>query len=132
MAGLLDAAFDKGLAVTAWSPPARRSAACCGPCASRSRWPPPHRRGVEPRYLAAAVTDSGFIPQADAALAALGDFRINCFGHLGDGNLHYNVLPAKGRSKADYLDRREAVKPRCMIWCMRWAARSRPNMASGG
>jgi FAD/FMN-containing dehydrogenase len=51
-----------------------------------------------------------FIPRADAALAALGDFRINCFGHLGDGNLHYNVFPAKGRVKADYLALREAVK----------------------
>ena len=51
-----------------------------------------------------------FIPQAGAALAALGDFRINCFGHLGDGNLHYNVFPAKGRSKSGYLDQREAIK----------------------
>ncbi|NTT85468.1 FAD-binding oxidoreductase [Tabrizicola fusiformis] len=51
-----------------------------------------------------------FIPQAGAALAALGDFRINCFGHLGDGNLHYNVFPAKGRSKGDYLAQREAIK----------------------
>ena len=51
-----------------------------------------------------------FIPQATAALAALGDMRVNCFGHLGDGNLHFNVFPAKGKSKADYLDRREAVK----------------------
>jgi FAD/FMN-containing dehydrogenase len=40
----------------------------------------------------------------------MADFRINCFGHLGDGNLHYNVFPAKGRSRADYLPQREAVK----------------------
>lgn len=51
-----------------------------------------------------------FIPRATAALAALGDFRINCFGHLGDGNLHYNVFPAPGRDKADYAAQREAVK----------------------
>ena len=25
------------------------------------------------------------------------DLRINCFGHLGDGNLHYNVFPPRGR-----------------------------------
>ncbi len=43
-----------------------------------------------------------FIEKAGAALAALGDFRINCFGHLGDGNLHYNVFPAKGRSRDEY------------------------------
>ncbi len=51
-----------------------------------------------------------FIPRADAALAALGDFRINCFGHLGDGNLHYNVFPAAGKTKADYLPVRDQVK----------------------
>ena len=43
-----------------------------------------------------------FIDRAEVALAALGAFRINCFGHLGDGNLHYNVYPAKGRRCEDY------------------------------
>jgi FAD/FMN-containing dehydrogenase len=38
------------------------------------------------------------------------EFRINCFGHLGDGNLHYNVFPAKGKTRADYEDLRSAVK----------------------
>ncbi len=37
-----------------------------------------------------------------AALAKLGEFRINCFGHLGDGNLHYNVFPVRGRQRSDY------------------------------
>jgi FAD/FMN-containing dehydrogenase len=36
--------------------------------------------------------------------------RINCFGHLGDGNLHYNVFPAEGRSRADYESLRPAIK----------------------
>ncbi|KPP87475.1 MAG: FAD/FMN-containing dehydrogenase [Rhodobacteraceae bacterium HLUCCO07] len=44
----------------------------------------------------------GFITRADAALSGLGDFRTNCFGHLGDGNLHYNVFPGRGRSRDDY------------------------------
>ncbi|MFV2001887.1 MAG: FAD-binding oxidoreductase [Paracoccaceae bacterium] len=44
---------------------------------------------------------AGFLDQAAAAIAALGDFRINAFGHLGDGNLHYNVFPARGRTRAD-------------------------------
>ncbi|MFN4156001.1 MAG: FAD-binding oxidoreductase [Paracoccaceae bacterium] len=52
----------------------------------------------------------GFIPRAGAALAALGEWRINCFGHLGDGNLHYNVFPAPGRSRKDHDGQREAVK----------------------
>lgn len=38
-----------------------------------------------------AVAD--FVPRADEALRRLGpDVRIVNFGHLGDGNLHYNVL----------------------------------------
>lgn len=54
-----------------------------------------------------------FIKRAGAALAELGDFRVNCFGHLGDGNLHYNVFPPKGKTKADCLSAREDVK-RCV------------------
>ena len=53
---------------------------------------------------------AGFIPRAGAALARLGDWRINCFGHLGDGNLHYNVFPPKGKTRSDYDSQREAVK----------------------
>lgn len=43
-----------------------------------------------------------FIRDAGPALAALGDWRINCFGHLGDGNLHYNVFPPKGQKPAAF------------------------------
>lgn len=53
---------------------------------------------------------AGFIPRAIAALSALGDFRVNSFGHLGDGNLHFNVFPAKGRSREEYAGQAEAVK----------------------
>jgi FAD/FMN-containing dehydrogenase len=45
---------------------------------------------------------AGFIRDASPALAALGDWRINCFGHLGDGNLHYNVFPPKGEKPIVY------------------------------
>ena len=51
-----------------------------------------------------------FITRADAALRALGDMRINCFGHLGDGNLHYNVFPANGRKAGDYQAQRGDIK----------------------
>jgi len=51
-----------------------------------------------------------FIPEANAALADVGDFRINCFGHLGDGNLHYNVFPMPGKTRADHVDVRDLVK----------------------
>jgi FAD/FMN-containing dehydrogenase len=51
-----------------------------------------------------------FIRRAGPALAELGPFRINCFGHVGDGNLHYNVFPLPGQRAADHRDRREAIK----------------------
>lgn len=51
-----------------------------------------------------------FIDRADAAIAALGTFRINCFGHVGDGNLHYNVFPAAGRRVEDHANQRAAVQ----------------------
>ena len=54
-----------------------------------------------------AVTE--FLDRAGAALAGLGDWRINCFGHLGDGNLHYNVFPAAGRTRADHAGQGPAV-----------------------
>lgn len=51
-----------------------------------------------------------FIARAPGVLEKIGTFRINCFGHLGDGNLHYNVFPLKGRARADYDNERGAVK----------------------
>ncbi|RLJ60625.1 FAD/FMN-containing dehydrogenase [Litoreibacter meonggei] len=51
-----------------------------------------------------------FIDRAGAALARVDDFRINCFGHVGDGNLHYNVFPQKGKSRADHDHQRAEVK----------------------
>ena len=53
---------------------------------------------------------AAFIPRAGAALAKLGIWRINCFGHLGDGNLHYNVFPTRGKTRSDYEGQREAIK----------------------
>ncbi|HBU15516.1 MAG TPA: hydroxyacid dehydrogenase, partial [Gemmobacter sp.] len=51
-----------------------------------------------------------FISTAGPALAAIGSFRVNCFGHLGDGNLHYNVFPMPGHARADHDHQREAIK----------------------
>ena len=51
-----------------------------------------------------------FIDCAPRILAKIGQFRINCFGHLGDGNLHYNVFPMKGRSRADHENQRDTIK----------------------
>lgn len=51
----------------------------------------------------------GFIRAASARLAQMGDMRLNCFGHLGDGNLHFNLFPAPGRQREDYEDRRAGL-----------------------
>jgi FAD/FMN-containing dehydrogenase len=51
-----------------------------------------------------------FIIQAGERLAEMGDFRINCFGHVGDGNLHYNVFAQLGRSCADHENQRYMIK----------------------
>ncbi|MEM1273389.1 MAG: FAD-binding oxidoreductase [Pseudomonadota bacterium] len=56
----------------------------------------------------AAIPD--FIAQGPGVIGALGTFRINCFGHLGDGNLHYNVFPIPGETRADHADKRDAIK----------------------
>ena len=50
-----------------------------------------------------------FIDRAPEVLAKVGGFRVNCFGHLGDGNLHYNIFPLPGRSRADHVNQAEEV-----------------------
>ncbi|MCB2128535.1 MAG: FAD-binding oxidoreductase [Rhodobacteraceae bacterium] len=51
-----------------------------------------------------------FLHRAGPAIAAIGPFRVNSFGHLGDGNLHYNVFPPKGRRAADHADKAEEIQ----------------------
>ncbi|MBY5972857.1 FAD-binding oxidoreductase [Ferrimonas balearica] len=50
-----------------------------------------------------------FIEEGTAKLADLGPYRLNCFGHLGDGNLHYNVFPPAGETKADHMGAKRAI-----------------------
>ncbi len=51
-----------------------------------------------------------FIVSAGQRIEKIGDFRINCFGHVGDGNLHYNVFPMAGRTRADHMNERDEIK----------------------
>ncbi len=54
---------------------------------------------------------SEFIERGRAAVAGVApDARINCFGHVGDGNLHYNAFPAAGRDRREYAAERDAVQ----------------------
>ena len=51
-----------------------------------------------------------FLARAGPDLARIGPYRINCFGHLGDGNLHYNVFPPEGGKRDDHTHRRAEIK----------------------
>ena len=51
-----------------------------------------------------------FIAVTDAALAtAFPGCQLVCFGHLGDGNLHYNVAPPGGMTDRDFLANQDAI-----------------------
>ena len=51
-----------------------------------------------------------FISVTDAALAtAFPGCQLVCFGHLGDGNLHYNVAPPAGMTDRDFLANQDAI-----------------------
>jgi len=51
---------------------------------------------------------AGFVERTDAALAhAFPGARLVNFGHLGDGNLHYNVQAPEGQSAQEFLERCE-------------------------
>jgi FAD/FMN-containing dehydrogenase len=47
-----------------------------------------------------------FLGSAEAAVRAIAPHRLSIFGHLGDGNLHFNVLPPAGERLEAF---REAV-----------------------
>lgn len=47
----------------------------------------------------------GFLAEAGDAVRAIAPVRINTFGHLGDGNLHYNLFPPRGET-------RDALRPK--------------------
>jgi FAD/FMN-containing dehydrogenase len=51
-----------------------------------------------------------FISEGAREIAKIGTFRINCFGHVGDGNLHYNVFPVAGKTRAEHDPERDRIK----------------------
>ena len=50
-----------------------------------------------------------FIDRAGMALARIAPFRVNCFGHLGDGNLHYNVVLPRDLPEEDWVREGERI-----------------------
>ena len=51
-----------------------------------------------------------FIDRAKILISNLGAFRVNCFGHLGDGNLHFNVFPIRGESNLINIKSKNKIK----------------------
>lgn len=51
-----------------------------------------------------------FIDRTDAQLQqAFPSCQVVCFGHLGDGNLHYNVAPPDGEAHERFLENQDAI-----------------------
>lgn len=46
-----------------------------------------------------------FLAATGPALQALGPLRVNAFGHVGDGNLHYNAFPPAGEHRDTWRPR---------------------------
>ena len=44
----------------------------------------------------------GFVRTMTAEIQKLGPLRLNCFGHLGDGSLHFNIFPPAGEVAESY------------------------------
>lgn len=81
--------------------------------AVRENIPEANRRigSVSSHDISVPISDiPEFIQRGNETLAGLGPFRVNCFGHVGDGNLHYNVFPPAGHDRAEYTEQRVAIK----------------------
>ena len=64
-----------------------------------------------------------FVASTDAALArAFPGIRLVDFGHLGDGNLHYNVQGPRGSDGAEFVARARST-PSTRSSTTRWRAR---------
>ena len=46
-----------------------------------------------------------FLEEGARRLHAVAPIRINAFGHLGDGNLHYNLFPPEGQGRDAFSDK---------------------------
>jgi len=52
-----------------------------------------------------------FLERAEPRVRAVDPtLRINCFGHMGDGNLHYNIFPPEGGRRQDHDKSRARVR----------------------
>jgi FAD/FMN-containing dehydrogenase len=66
----------------------------------RERIPEAERRGggsVKHDVSVRIARLAEFIARAEPALEAIAPHRLSIYGHIGDGNLHFNVLPPQGQ-----------------------------------
>jgi D-lactate dehydrogenase (cytochrome) len=53
--------------------------------------------------VAVRIADlSTFLERAESALRAIAPHRLSIFGHVGDGNVHFNLLPPDGQTLAAF------------------------------
>ncbi|MRX49178.1 FAD-binding protein [Paracoccus sp. S-4012] len=104
LSGLLEEAVEAGLVEDALL--AQSGAQAAAFWAVRESIPDANRRigAVASHDVSLPLSEvPGFIAEAGAMLGRMApELRINCFGHLGDGNLHYNLFPPFGGSRSDH------------------------------
>lgn len=68
-------------------------------------------KGVRLDVSVATSDIPAFLEKADAATARIAPgARIVAFGHIGDGNIHYDAIPAQGAAKDALDNRRDAIE----------------------
>jgi D-lactate dehydrogenase (cytochrome) len=55
-----------------------------------------------------------FVARAQRELGAVTSHRLSVFGHIGDGNLHFNVLPPEGQGLASFRQAHDAAVSSCV------------------
>ena len=50
-----------------------------------------------------------FIYDMTFEIKKMSNVRVNCFGHLGDGNLHFNIFAPEGQTRRKYSARKSTI-----------------------
>ena len=109
--GLLEGAFDEGLVLDAVvAEDLGKSQALWALRENISEAQAAEGKNIKHDISVPISRIANFIESTDAALlAAHADLRMVTFGHLGDGNLHYNVSPPVGMEERDFLERQDGI-----------------------
>lgn len=67
--------------------------------------------------IAVPLSEMGqFVQKAERMILEIAPLRINCFGHVGDGNLHFNVFPPRGKKAKEFSTLKKEVQ-NCIYAC---------------